>query len=134
MTLVRATDPATDALPPWDARRQLGLVAVVQVLAMSVWFSTAAVVPSLEREWEISSAGAAWLTAVQLGFVAGAVVSAALNLSDRVSVPRLIAACAVAAGAANLLVALVAAGWRPRSCCASPPGSPSRACIPRASS
>ena len=112
VTLVPATDPATDGLPPaGTARRQLGLVAIVQVLAMSVWFSTAAVVPSLEREWEISSAGAAWLTtAVQLGFVAGAVVSAALNLSDRVSVPRLIAACAVAAGAANLLVALVAGG------------------------
>ena len=79
---------------------------------MSVWFSTAAVVPSLEREWEISSAGAAWLTtAVQLGFVAGAVALGGLNLSrPGLRAPASSPPARVAAAPANLLVALVAGG------------------------
>lgn len=88
-----------------DARRQLWLVAVVQVLAMSVWFSAAAVVPSLSAEWGISSSAASWLTtSVQLGFVAGAVLSALLNLADRIHLPRLIAASALLAALTNALI------------------------------
>lgn len=94
-----------------DARRQLLLVAAVQVLAMSVWFSTAAVLPSLERDWRISTQDASWLTtSVQLGFVTGAVLSALLNLPDRLHVRRLIVTGAVAAGVTNLLIALLAHG------------------------
>ncbi len=78
---------------------------------MSVWFSTAAVVPSLEDEWGISSGAASWLTtSVQLGFVAGALASAVLNLADRVRCRTLIAWSALLAGAANLFVALVSDG------------------------
>src|SRR5690606_40041263 len=63
------------------ARRQLGLIASVMVLALATWFSASAVVPALRVEWSISAAPATWLTAsVQLGFVTGAVVSAVLNL------------------------------------------------------
>ena len=92
-------------------RRQLWLIATVQVLAMSVWFSTAAVVPSLESEWGISSGAASWLTtSVQLGFVAGALASAVLNLADRVRCGTLIACAALLAAAANLFVALVSEG------------------------
>jgi MFS family permease len=88
-----------------EARRQLWLVAVVQVLAMSVWFSAAAVVPSLSAEWDISTSAASWLTtSVQLGFVAGALLSALLNLADRVHLPRLIAASALLAALTNVLI------------------------------
>jgi MFS family permease len=91
--------------------RALGLIAAVQVLAMSVWFSASAVVPALRDEWGISAAGASWLTgAVQLGFVAGALGSALLNLADRVPARVLMAVCAVGAGVANAAVALCAAG------------------------
>src|SRR2546429_4643762 len=39
---------------------------------------------SLSKVWRLDTAGAAWLTiSVQLGFVAGAIVSALLTLSDR---------------------------------------------------
>jgi len=90
---------------------QLGLVAAVQVLAMSVWFATAAVVPSLIPAWRISGDDASWLTtAVQAGFAAGAVLSAALNLADRLRAPVLIATSAALAGTTTLLVPLLADG------------------------
>jgi predicted MFS family arabinose efflux permease len=94
-----------------DPYRQLWLVAAVQVLAMSVWFATAAVVPSLISEWRISRGDASWLTtAVQLGFVTGAVSSAAANLADRMRISALIATASALAGATTLLVPLLAHG------------------------
>lgn len=94
-----------------NAYRQLWLMAAVAVLAMSVWFATAAVVPSLISAWGISPADASWLTnSVQVGFVAGAVLSAVVNLADRVRISLLIAASATVAGASTLLVPLFARG------------------------
>ena len=56
--------------------RQRALIALVQVLGLSVWFSATAVVPSLRSEWDIAATAAVWLTAsVQIGFVAGALTS-----------------------------------------------------------
>ncbi|MGE4032383.1 MAG: MFS transporter [Thermoleophilia bacterium] len=96
---------------PTGRWRALGLIAAVQVLAMSVWFSASAVVPALRVEWGISSGEAAWLTgAVQIGFVAGALGSALFNLADRLSARLLIAVSALGAGATNAAVALVADG------------------------
>jgi len=75
---------------------------------MALWFSATAVVPELRREWGISEADASWLTtAVQLGFVAGALISAGLNLPDVVSVRRLIVASALAGAAANAGLTMV---------------------------
>jgi hypothetical protein len=60
------------------------------VLAMTTWFSASAVLPQLRAEWDLSSAAASWLTiAVQLGFVVGAVASAAFNIADLVPPRRL---------------------------------------------
>lgn len=70
---------------------------------MSVWFSAAAVVPPLRREWALSDGEVALLTAaVQGGFVAGALLSAVLNLPDRIEVRKLMAASAVMAGITNV--------------------------------
>ena len=67
---------------------------------MSLWFSATAVTPALMASWEIGSGAAAWLTmAVQLGFVAGAVLSALFNLAD-VWPPRAVFALGAVAGAA----------------------------------
>jgi MFS family permease len=89
-------------------RVQRGAVAAVQVLALAVWFSVSAVVPSLREEWGISSAAAVWLTgSVQLGFVVGAVGSAALNVPDRLRPHRVLAASAAVAALCTLLFALV---------------------------
>ena len=91
--------------------RQLLLICAVEVLAMGLWFSASSVVPQLSDEWHLSDAGATWLTtSVQLGFVAGALTSAILNLPDRMPLTRLIGASALLAGAANAAVAVFAHG------------------------
>jgi len=91
--------------------RQLLLVCAVAVLAMGLWFSASAVVPQLSDDWRLSDAGATWLTtSVQLGFVAGALASAILNLPDRVPLTRLIGVSALLAAAANEAVAVFAHG------------------------
>ena len=85
--------------------QQRALVALVEVLGLSVWFSATAVVPSLRSEWDIGSTAAVWLTAsVQIGFVAGAVTSAVFNLADRTPPQQLLAASAL--GAATCTAAL----------------------------
>ncbi len=90
---------------------QRALIAAVQVLGMAVWFSASAVVPALRESWQISAAAAVWLTAsVQLGFVAGAVASTALNLADRVRAPLLMAACAALAAGCTGVFALAVDG------------------------
>ncbi len=75
--------------------RALALIAGAELLAMSLWFSGSAVAPALKAEWRLSDSAAAWLTlAVQLGFVAGTLVSALGNLPDVFSTRRLFAASA----------------------------------------
>jgi MFS family permease len=74
---------------------------------MAPWFSASAVAPALVAEWHLSAASASWLTiSVQLGFVTGAFVSAALTLSDAFSARRLIAVSAFAAATATAAVAV----------------------------
>jgi MFS family permease len=74
------------------ARGQLTLIAVVLVLGMSVWLATSAIAPGLRADWGITRGEAGLLTAaVQLGFVAGALLSAAGNVPDLVYQPRLMA-------------------------------------------
>lgn len=91
---------------------QLALIAALQVLGMSMWFSASAVVPALQEAWHIGDGQATWITAsVQLGFVTGAVVSAALNLPDRIAPQHVAAGSAVAAAAATVAVALLANGF-----------------------
>ena len=93
------------------ARRQLALIAVVQVLAMATWFSASAVVPSLMQEWDLGRSAAGLLTvAVQVGFVAGAVGSALFNLPDVVPAHRLVAVAALMAAATTVVTAAVADG------------------------
>jgi len=90
---------------------QRGLIALVLVLAMTVWFSASAVVPALASQWHLSAGAAAWMTApVQAGFVLGAVDSAALGLADRIPPHLLVAGCAAGAAACTLVMALFADG------------------------
>ncbi|MCY3600835.1 MAG: MFS transporter [Gemmatimonadetes bacterium] len=90
---------------------QLALLALVDLLAMSLWFSASAVVPELREAWGLDDAGAAWLTtSVQLGFATGAVLSALLTLSDVWDPRRLIAGSALLGAAATAAIALFADG------------------------
>ena len=88
--------------------RTISLLAAAELLAMGLWFSASAVAPVLREHWSLSGAQAAWLTmAVQLGFVAGALLSALFNVPDLWS-PRRVVACGAWAGAAvNALVPLL---------------------------
>jgi MFS family permease len=78
---------------------------------MAVWFSASAVAPALSSAWQLDDSGRAWLTmSVQAGFVAGALLSALLNLSDRLPSHLLFAWSAVAASASTMAIAAVAHG------------------------
>ena len=90
-----------DAVAPgrW---RALVLLSLAELLGMSLWFSAAAVVPSLVAEWRLNEASVGWLTiAVQLGFVCGTLISAFLNLPDVLSVRYLFAISALAGTLSN---------------------------------
>ena len=81
------------------------LLALAELLAMSVWLSASAVVPALSSAWSLGESGRAWLTmSVQLGFVAGALGSAVLNVADRVPAARLFTVSALLAALATAAV------------------------------
>ncbi|MBM6405329.1 MFS transporter [Phycicoccus sp. CSK15P-2] len=95
-------------------RRQLGLVAAVQVLVLACWFAASAVAPALREEWSVSTLASALLTvAVQLGFVTGAVSSAALNLADRFPAHRVVGVSALLAAASTGAIAAFVDGLGP---------------------
>lgn len=69
---------------------------------MSLWFTGTAVQPQLTLEWRSGVGVASWLTiAVQVGFVAGALIISVFNLSDIFRPTRVFVVCALAAAAAN---------------------------------
>ena len=95
-------------------RRNLALLAAAITLVLSVWFAGTAAVPALIAQGLVTPGGAAWLTAsVQIGFVAGTLVSAALSLADRFDARWLFLGCAVMAAAATLAQVLVAPSGMP---------------------
>ena len=75
---------------------------------MALWFSASAVVPSLKAEYGLSVTQASLYTSsVQIGFVAGALISALLGLADRIDPRRLFMVSAIVAAAANGVILLV---------------------------
>ena len=85
------------------------MLAIAELLAMSLWFSGSAVVPALTSEWKLSSDAASWLTlSVQLGFVVGTLLSALLNLPDLISPRHLFTLTAISGAAVNGGFALLA--------------------------
>lgn len=94
--------------------RTIVLLSIAELLGMAVWFSASAVVSSLAADWSLSDSGRAWLTmSVQVGFVIGALLSALLNLSDRVPGPRLIAISSFLAAASTILIPLFVNSLQP---------------------
>src|SRR5215831_16626449 len=98
------TQMETDPAGRWHA---LVALAASSVLSMGAWFSASAVLPQLRALWHLSStAGSLMTISVQLGFVAGCLGSAILNLADLVRPRRLIllgACCAALVNAALVL-------------------------------
>ncbi len=94
-----------------DRTRALILVALAELLGMSLWFTASAVAPQIAKEWHLTEAVTSWLTlAVQIGFVTGTLVSALANLPDVIPARLLFAACAVLAAITNALFAAFAHG------------------------
>jgi nitrate/nitrite transporter NarK len=90
-------------------RKALVLLAAAELLGMSLWFSASALTPAIRAEWDLTEAGAGWLTlSVQLGFVAGTLLSALLNLPDVLCARRLFGVSAFLGGAANASFGLFA--------------------------
>ncbi|MEQ8768223.1 MAG: MFS transporter [Planctomycetota bacterium] len=93
-------------------RTTLALLSLATVLGMSPWFSASAVGPSLSALWDLTAAESAWLTMiVQIGFVAGALVSAILNTADRFSPRIVMAGGALTASLATAAVAFLDTGF-----------------------
>ena len=101
--------PAVSTVPPTMGHkwRTLGLLALAVLLAMSLWFSASAVVPQLTAAWHLSGGQQSWLTmSVQIGFVVGTLLSALLNLADRMALRWLIAISALVGAVCNAAIAL----------------------------
>ncbi|UUX49845.1 MFS transporter [Nisaea acidiphila] len=96
--------------------RNVALLTLCEVLAMTLWFSGSAIIPGLRAEMVLSDAqAAAMASAVSFGFVAGTLVSAVLTLADRVHPQRLFMISALAAAGANLATFAIdpAGPWMP---------------------
>ena len=90
---------------PHAKLRAIAILLVAQVAAMSLWFVSAAVLPEMLREAAISPFRQAVLSsAVQIGFVCGALISAFLGLADRFDPRRVFAVSAISAGLVNALL------------------------------
>jgi MFS family permease len=82
------------------------LVAVAEILAMTLWFSATAAAPQIAREFALDAGWRAWLTmAVQAGFVAGTLITALTNAADAINARRLFALGCLAGAACNAAIA-----------------------------
>ncbi len=89
---------------PWMA---LFLIAVAEILTLSVWFSASVVSVPLQHLWHLNSVEVGLLTAsVQLGFVVGAVISSITGAADRFNARRIFALAAVGGAGVNALFIL----------------------------
>jgi MFS family permease len=84
----------------------LALIALAELLGMTLWFSATAVSGAIAREFGLGPGAAAWLTmSVQAGFVAGTLASALASLPDVVNARTLFAIGATIGAVANTVVA-----------------------------
>ncbi len=91
--------------------RNIGILIVAEIAAMTLWFVSAAILGDMAREVPISSAAqAAMSSAVAAGFVLGALISAVTGIADRFQ-PRVVFAISAALAAlCNLLLLVVPVG------------------------
>jgi MFS transporter, DHA1 family, inner membrane transport protein len=89
-----------DAVPP---RRVLPALALAQLAGTSSWFAVNAVMADLQasRGWPASAVGTL-TAAVQIGFIAGALLFGVLALADRFAARHVFLACALGAAACTL--------------------------------
>jgi MFS family permease len=101
-------------MPVFETKRaSVAVLIATQIAVLSLWFSSAAVLPEMAREAGLSAARLAWLsTAVQIGFGVGAIIYALLGFADRYDPRRVFMLSALAGAGANLaLLAVPIGGW-----------------------
>lgn len=94
------------------AKRPLWILPVIvfsQFAGTSLWFAGNAVLPQLQREWNLPADALGYITsAVQFGFISGTLVFAFFAISDRFS-PRIVFfACSLLGGLSGLGIFVVA--------------------------
>lgn len=98
-SVARAADAVAEDERRW---KMLALIAVAELLGMSVWFAANAIAPQLAFRWSLTPSQTGWLsTVVQLGFVVGTAGAAVLNLADTLSSRWYFTVAATAAAVAN---------------------------------
>lgn len=81
------------------------IIVGAQIAVLSLWFVSAAILPDMQGEAGFSARyGAALSSAVQAGFVVGALLSAVLGLADRFDPRRVFLIAAIGAALANSLL------------------------------
>ena len=96
---------------PAAKTRSVAILVIAELAGMSLWFATAAILPDIIRESAIDTVRQALLSsAVQAGFVIGALVIAITGIADRWDPRRLMAGCAIAAAITNACLLLVDPG------------------------
>jgi MFS family permease len=94
--------------------RALLVLSVAELFAMALWFSASAVAPELAVAWNLTPTQTGFLTsAVQVGFVVGALLSAVFTLSDTVPPRYLFAASALAGAGVTAVLATAVGSARP---------------------
>jgi MFS family permease len=99
-------------MPAFETKgASITVLIVTQIAVLSLWFSSAAVLPEMAREAGLSAARLAWLsTAVQIGFGIGALAFALLGFADRYDPRRVFMLSALAGAGANLALLAVPIG------------------------
>jgi MFS family permease len=88
--------------------RSITLLCICQVLAMTLWFSATALVPTFLQAQSSSTFRASLFTSgVQVGFVVGTLISATLGLADRLDPRNFFMISSFAAAASNALITLL---------------------------
>ena len=89
----------------------VSLLVLAEIAGMSLWFSSAAVLPDMAREAAISPDRQALLSSgVQAGFVLGALVSSIGGIADRYDPRRVFAFSALLAALANAMLLVLPLG------------------------
>jgi MFS family permease len=88
--------------------RTLTLLVIATASGMSLWFMTAAILTEITAEAGLTAAQATLLSsAVQAGFVAGALAISVSGLADRLDPRRVMAVCALGTALANAALLVV---------------------------
>jgi MFS family permease len=92
-------------------RRSIALLVLAEMFGMCLWFASAAVLPDMAREGAISATRQAQLSsAVQAGFVVGALIVSISGIADRLDPRRVFAASAICAALVNATILVLPLG------------------------